>query len=106
MVNGAERDRELVADLEPKAPGLGEANVMGVAWRSPANNAGLLGHVAQVLLASNPLWFADCKHALVDFRTWAFGTPGIRRALSMIRLAVAAILRFNKGDGTLLEVFH
>ena len=32
MVNGAERNREFVADLEPKAPGLCEADVMGVAW--------------------------------------------------------------------------
>ena len=34
MVNGTERYREFVADLEPKALGLGEADVMGVAWRS------------------------------------------------------------------------
>ena len=32
MVNGAERNREFVADLEPKTPGLCEADVMGVAW--------------------------------------------------------------------------
>ena len=31
MVDGAERDREFIADLEPKAFGLGEAEVMGVA---------------------------------------------------------------------------
>ena len=30
MVNGTERYGEFVADLEPKAPGLGEADVMGV----------------------------------------------------------------------------
>ena len=50
MVNGAERDREFVADLEPKAPRLGEADVMGVARRSPANETRLLGDVAQMLL--------------------------------------------------------
>ena len=66
MVNGAERYREFVADLEPKALGLGEADVMGVARRSPANETGLLGHEAQMLLGADPFWFADGKHALVD----------------------------------------
>ena len=66
MVNGAERYREFVADLEPKALGLGEADVMGVARRSPANETGLLGHKAQMLLGSDPFWFADGEHALVD----------------------------------------
>ena len=31
MVNGAERDRKFVADLEPKAVGLCETDVMGMA---------------------------------------------------------------------------
>ena len=50
MVDGAERYREFIADLEPEAPGLGEANVMGVARRSPANETGLLCDKAQMLL--------------------------------------------------------
>ena len=50
MVNGAERYRKFIADLEPKAPRLGEADVMGVARRSAANETGLLGHKAQMLL--------------------------------------------------------
>jgi hypothetical protein len=66
MVNGAERYSEFVADLEPKAPGLCKADVMGVAWRSPANETRLLRHEAQVLLGSDPFWFADGEHALVD----------------------------------------
>ena len=66
MVDGTERYREFVADLEPKALGLGEADVMGVARRSPANETGLLGHEAQMLLGSDPFWFADGEHALVD----------------------------------------
>ena len=66
MVDGAERYRKFVADLEPKAPGLGEADVMGVARRSPANETGLLGHEAQMLLRADPFWFADGEHALVD----------------------------------------
>ena len=66
MVNGAQRYREFVTDLEPKAPGLCEADVMGVARRSPTNEAGLLGHKAQMLLASDSFWLADGEHALVD----------------------------------------
>ena len=66
MVNGTERYREFVADLEPKTPRLGETDVMGVARRSPANETGLLGHVAQMLLGADPFWFADGEHALVD----------------------------------------
>jgi hypothetical protein len=50
MVNGAERDRKFIADLEPKAPRLGEADVMGVARRTSVNETGALGHKAQVLL--------------------------------------------------------
>jgi hypothetical protein len=59
MVDGTKRDRELVTDFEPKTLGLGKADVMGVAWRSAANETGLLSHVAQMLLRSDPLWFAD-----------------------------------------------
>ena len=66
MVNGAERYREFIADLEPKALGLGEADVMGVTRRSPANETGLLGDEAQMLLGADPFWFADGEHALVD----------------------------------------
>ena len=67
MVDGAEGYREFIADLEPKTPRLREADVMGVARRSAANKAGLLGDKAQMLLGANPFWFADGEHALVDF---------------------------------------
>ena len=68
MVSGAERYREFIADLEPKALGLGEAEVMGVARRPPANETGLPGDEAQMLLRADPFWFADGEHALVDLR--------------------------------------
>ena len=69
MVNGAERHGEFITHLEPKASGLREAEVMGLGRRSPTNETGLLGHIAQMLLRSDPLWFADSKHALVDLWT-------------------------------------
>jgi hypothetical protein len=87
MVNGAQRYREFVTDLEPKAPGLCEADVMGVARRSPTNEAGLLGHIAQMLLGSDSFWLADSEDTLVDF--W---TCTIVDSLVWCRLAV---LRFN-----------
>jgi hypothetical protein len=68
MVDGAERDRKFIADLEPEAFGLGKAEVMGVARRSAANETGLLSHKAQMLLGADPFWFADRKHALIDLR--------------------------------------
>ena len=36
--------------LSPSTPGLGEADVMGVCRRSPANEAGLPGNEAQMVL--------------------------------------------------------
>ena len=66
MVNGAERYGEFVADLEPNTSGLCKADVMGVAWRSPANETRLPRHEAQMLLGSDPFRFADREHVLVD----------------------------------------
>jgi hypothetical protein len=66
MMNGAERYGEFVADLEPNTSGLCKADMMGLAWRSPANETRLLRHEAQMLLGSDPFWFADREHTLVD----------------------------------------
>ena len=64
---GAERHRELIADLEAQSARLSVAYVMGVRWRPSADSAGLTGDVAKVLLAANSPRFTDCEHALVDF---------------------------------------
>src|SRR5262245_15642801 len=68
MVDGTERDREFVADFESKASRLCEAEVMSMARRSAANETGLLGHVSQVLLRSDPLWLADLFSSLATPR--------------------------------------
>ena len=99
MVNGAERYRKFIADLEREAPRLGEADVMGVARGSAADETGLLGHVAQMSLGSDPFWFADGKHALVDFGAGTVVGP-------LVCGLLAAALRLNQGDGTVLEVCH
>ena len=66
MVNSAKRNSELITHLEAKPFGLGEADVMSVCRRSPANETGLLGYKAQMLLGPVSLWFADGEHALVN----------------------------------------
>ena len=43
VVSAAERDGELVADLDPQRAWLSEAQMMRVAWLAPANKAGLGG---------------------------------------------------------------
>ena len=103
MVDGAERYGEFVADLEPKASGLGEADVMGVARRSPANETGLLGHEAQMLLGADPFWFADGKHALVDLcACTVMGCAGLTRS----SVAPCCGSQVYKSDGAVLQVRH
>jgi hypothetical protein len=60
MVDGTERDGELVADLEPKSPRLCEAEVMGVARRSPANEGAAGPHLPQ--LRSTAAFAFDREH--------------------------------------------
>jgi len=47
-----------------------------VTRRSPANERGLLGHAAQMLLSSDPFWFAKGKHALVKRATLELSAGG------------------------------
>ena len=103
MVNGAEGYREFVAGLEPKTPRLGKTDVMRMARRSPTNKTGLLGDVAQMLPGSDPLWFANRKHALVDLCTRTVMGCVIRRGRQLL---LAASARLSKGDGAVLQVCH
>src|SRR5262245_29999455 len=52
VVHATERDRELVARLAPKRSRLRVAQMMWVGGLATADQAGLAGHVAQVLLAA------------------------------------------------------
>ena len=61
MVRGAEGHHPLVAHPPPDGTGLGETHMVGVAWRAPTDEAGLGGHVAQVLLVPDPARRADGK---------------------------------------------
>ncbi len=66
VVAGAEGYGPLVAHPAAHGPGLGKAYVMGLGWRTPTDEAGLRGHVAEMLLVPNPPRRADGKGRFVD----------------------------------------
>ncbi len=66
VVGRAERHGPLVAHPAAHGPGLGKAYVMGLGWRTPADEAVLGGHVAEMLPVPNPPRRADGKGGFVD----------------------------------------
>ena len=50
VMNGAERNRELIAYFEAKASRLRITNMMRMGWSAATDQAGLLGDKAQMLL--------------------------------------------------------
>jgi hypothetical protein len=66
VVQPAERDGELVADPAPERANLGKAQVMRVARRSPADEAGPRGYELEVRLVPVPPDFREREDALVD----------------------------------------
>ncbi len=61
VVAGAEGYGPLIADLASDRSGLGKAHMVGLTWRTPADEAGLGGHVAEMLLVPDPARRADGK---------------------------------------------
>ncbi len=61
VVRSTERHDQLVADLASDRSGLGETHMVGLARRTPADEAGLGGHVAEMLLVPDPARRADGK---------------------------------------------
>jgi hypothetical protein len=72
MVLSAERHGELVTDFATEGLGLREPDVVGVAGLGTAQEAGLRGHVPEVILVADPLRLLQKEGALVDRR------PGLR----------------------------
>jgi hypothetical protein len=72
MVQTAERNGELVADLAPERESLGETHVVRLGGLAPANEAGSGSDVLEVLLVANAPRFPECKEALVDAVGGAF----------------------------------
>src|SRR5262249_40189339 len=66
MMPATEWDRELIADLAAERTGLGETEVVGVRGLTAAQEACLLGDVAQVLPVAIAPWGSDRENALVD----------------------------------------
>ncbi len=71
VVAGTEGYGPLVAHLATYGPRLGLAHMMGMARQAPADQAGLGGHKAQVVLVADPARGADRQGGLVDL-TCAF----------------------------------
>jgi hypothetical protein len=66
VMGGRERDRPLITDLSSESTGLGKAQMVGLGWRSSANNAGLCGDIAEVLFVADPPWRVNRQVCLVD----------------------------------------
>jgi hypothetical protein len=77
MMAATERDRELIADLAAERTWLGKSEVVGVRGLSAADEARLLGDIAQVLPVAIPPRRSDGEDALVDaLRLIGGGGPG------------------------------
>ena len=63
MMRAAQRHRELIADLEAEAPGLREAQMMGVRWLAPTNHAALRGDKLAVTFVAPPPRFG--RHGII-----------------------------------------
>ncbi len=70
VVAGTEGYDPLVAHLAAQGPGLSKAYVMGLGWRTLTDEAGLRGHVAEMLLVPNPPRRADGKGRFVDLASF------------------------------------
>jgi len=66
MVPATEWDRKLIADLAAEGTGLGESEVVGIRGRAAADEARLLGDIAQVLPVAIPTRGSEREDALVD----------------------------------------
>jgi hypothetical protein len=83
MVSTAQRDDELVADLAAKSLALGEAKMMRVGRAATADQAWLLGDMADMLAVADAARLSKAKRALVD----RFGFGAL--SLCMSRLCAA-----------------
>ncbi len=66
VMSGAEWHHPFIAHLAPQGPGLGKAQVVGMARTAATDETGLPGHIAQMLFISNAPWGADRKGRFVD----------------------------------------
>ncbi len=67
MMPAAQRHGELIADLAPERPALRKAQVMGIARPAAADEARLLGNIADMLAIAHPARLRERQGALVDW---------------------------------------
>ena len=67
VMGSTKRYSELVADLAPHGPGLGEPKMVGVGGASPTNQTRLRCYELEVHLIAMPTRLADRKLAFLDF---------------------------------------
>src|SRR5258708_20619288 len=77
MMPATEWDRELIADLAAERARLGKTEVVGVRGLATADEARLLGDIAQVLPGAIPPRRSDREDALVDALRFFLG-DGLR----------------------------
>ena len=79
VMDPAERDNELVADLAAQRTRLREAQVVGIGRFPPAHETGLLGDKPEVLFVAVAPRFSNRKDALIDCpRSIVFERCGLR----------------------------
>ena len=66
VMPATEWDRELIADLAAERARLRESEVMGIRGLAAADEARLLGDIAEVLPVAIPTRGSDCENALID----------------------------------------
>ena len=59
VMHAAERDRELIAGLAAERARLCVAQMVGIGWLSPADQAGLPGDMAQMILVTVAMGLAN-----------------------------------------------
>jgi hypothetical protein len=66
MMSAAEGNCEFVADFAAKRPLLGEAQMMGIGWRSAAHQTTVLHDQLEMLPITDASGFGQAKHTFVD----------------------------------------
>ena len=93
MMDGAQRHRELVRDLERQRPRLGKAQVVGLRRPAAAHQAWLPGDELQMLLAADPLLLGQGKRRFaVTRRNGPIDVRGV------VQPAKGARPRLERGD--------
>ena len=75
MMSSTQRDSEFIADLAAESPGLRKAQMMRVTGLATANQARLLGHMADMIAVADPARLGKEQRALID----AFGRDPVLR---------------------------